>query len=452
MISKDSSYRANYIDSLRVELLDVVKSQLNPVSKQLGYSDLPLESKIQWLPCVLVLGNYSSGKSTFINHFLGKDIQRTGQAPTDDSFTVIAYDKECENVEERDGKALLGGSEFPFAGLRKYGQRFASHFRLKKCNAAALKGLAIIDTPGMLDSVTENDRGYDYQKIVGELAEIADLIIVMFDPHKAGTVRETYDSLRRTLPKATYEDRVLFILNRVDECGHLNDLLRVYGTLCWNLSQMTGRKDIPHIWLTWAEEAADYAGGPPAFLQLLQNQRRDIQLEISRSPQHRLDHMLTFIEEQSANLESFTKAVLQYKQETFWVSLKLALIIFPVSLFLAFLGPSVIGWDVLGGVGNSSLFVVSVGGAAGLMIYLALKPFASRQLQKRVLKNLAQIVDLRSEYDRDIWAKIEVQVASFIKESSSGSLGSLKGHLKKLKRLRSQKLPEFRKALEEMPR
>ena len=42
------------------------------------------------------------------------------------------------------------------------------------------------------------------------------------------------------------------MLNWIDECSSLNDLLRVYGTLCWNLSQITGRKDIPMIRLTYS--------------------------------------------------------------------------------------------------------------------------------------------------------------------------------------------------------
>ena len=85
-------YRENYINSLRTELLEMVEGLLTPVALRYGYSDTPLESNIKWRPLVLVLGNYSSGKSALINEFLGADIQSTGQAPTDDSFTVITRD------------------------------------------------------------------------------------------------------------------------------------------------------------------------------------------------------------------------------------------------------------------------------------------------------------------------------------------------------------------------
>jgi len=250
------------IEALRTALVELVATKLTPIARRYGYGEEPLETSIRWRPLVLVLGNYSSGKSTLINELLGYQVQATGQAPTDDSFTVIAGDGDGGDgeatavVEEREGRVLLTDPQYPFTGLRRYGQRFAAHFRLKKVRSPLLAHLAIIDTPGMLDSVAEAGRGYDYQRVVGDLAEMADLVLVLFDPHKAGTVRETYDSLRETLPMHASEDRVVFVMNRIDECGSLPDLLRVYGTLCWNLSQMLGRKDIPPVLLTHSPAAA----------------------------------------------------------------------------------------------------------------------------------------------------------------------------------------------------
>ncbi|MGD8530868.1 MAG: dynamin family protein, partial [Syntrophobacterales bacterium] len=143
-------YRENYINSLRSEMVEMVADYLTPVAVRYGYSDVPLESNIKWRPQVLVLGNYSSGKSTLINEFLGANIQATGQAPTDDSFTIITYDDSEPNAgtvrvtEERDGKFLLNDPEFPFETLKKHGERFASHFRLKKVNSPFLENLAVI--------------------------------------------------------------------------------------------------------------------------------------------------------------------------------------------------------------------------------------------------------------------------------------------------------------------
>ncbi|MFO0947699.1 MAG: hypothetical protein U1D30_17545 [Planctomycetota bacterium] len=48
-------------------------------------------------------------------------------------------------------------------------------------------------------------------------------------PTAAGTIKETYVSIRSTLPEATSEDRVVFVMNRIDECKNLIDLVRCYG-------------------------------------------------------------------------------------------------------------------------------------------------------------------------------------------------------------------------------
>ena len=172
-------YRENYITSLRAEMVDMVRAHLSPPALHYGYSDVPLETTIKWRPIVLILGNYSSGKSTLINEFVGADIQAVGQAPTDDSFTIITSDETVADTdpprvtEERDGKFLLNDPEYPFEILKKHGQRFAAHFRLKKINSPFLKNLALIDTPGMLDSLTERDRVYDYQDVTGDVAQLA---------------------------------------------------------------------------------------------------------------------------------------------------------------------------------------------------------------------------------------------------------------------------------------
>ena len=42
-------------------------------------------------PCMVFLGNHSSGKSSIINWILGENVQDTGLAPTDDGFTFIVY-------------------------------------------------------------------------------------------------------------------------------------------------------------------------------------------------------------------------------------------------------------------------------------------------------------------------------------------------------------------------
>ena len=71
------------------------------------------------MPFVFCLGNHSSGKSTFINHVLGREVQKTGVAPTDDGFTVIAPSQNGDDMDQ-DGPALVGSPDAGFSGLRLF--------------------------------------------------------------------------------------------------------------------------------------------------------------------------------------------------------------------------------------------------------------------------------------------------------------------------------------------
>jgi energy-coupling factor transporter ATP-binding protein EcfA2 len=458
-------YKTNYIESLRTELVELVRQHLTPIALEYGFSEVPLETSIKWRPVVLILGNYSSGKSTLINELLGAEIQSTGQAPTDDSFTVITNTDEPtlgepRVVEERDGKVLLNDPRYPFASLSKHGQRFASHFRLKKVNSPFLDDLALIDTPGMLDSISERDRGYDYQDVIGDFAQIADLVLVLFDPHKAGTVREAYTSLRDTLPAKTFEDRVLFVLNRVDECASLIDLLRVYGTLCWNLSQMTGRKDIPMIRLTYSEEANKARVGSVSdkdFLSHLHNQRNDLKQAILEAPKHRLDHLATFVETHGEKLTHFLEALIAYKKAAHRSMLKFAFSGMGVSIAVG-LGAYLY---LASQAETQGMFdfpqPIQIAVACGALVvffgcwFALFAGVSHRMFHRRQLQELDRLTPLNTQSRRDIWADILPKLREKL-ELSRGKFQTkvVKQQYKSAMRVYKKGSKEIREALAEL--
>lgn len=449
---QDDAYKQNAMEALRSELVEIVANTMTPIGMSYGYSDLPLEDKIKWRPMVLILGNYSSGKSTLINELLGTDLQLTGQAPTDDSFTVITYKEQCPPPgEKRDGQLLLNDPSFPFAHLKRHGQRFASHFKLKQLDSGILKNLAFIDTPGMLDSVAERDRGYDYQEVISELASIADLILVLFDPHKAGTVRETYDTLRKTLPKATFEDRVLFVLNRIDECENLNDFLRVYGTLCWNLSQMTGRKDIPHVYLTYANHLLESREIKPAFLDLLNNQRAELKNAIMTAPRHRLDNLISYIEVHTSRMELMLEAIFSFKLKGLSYLFKAFFAAGAIGVLAIFTYMIAKGIDPLGGSLEDKLGIGGIGLGVFTLTYLVGLGYRGYAL-KRTLKNLpGGLVDLKHQQQKETWEFVEASVLGFLEKSSDKvSINQLRRDLKAVKKAHKLGSKEARLGLSEL--
>jgi len=455
--------RDSYIESLRSELLDLVEEHLSPIALRYGYSEVPLESNIKWRPLVLVLGNYSSGKSTLINDFLGMKIQATGQAPTDDSFTVITYgepDGDADTVqvvETRDGKFLLNDPEYPFETLKRYGQRFTAHFRLKKVNSPFLENLAIIDTPGMLDSITERDRGYDYQEVIGDLAQMADLVLVLFDPHKAGTVRETHTSLRDTLPAKTFEDRVLFVLNRIDECASLIDLLQVYGTLCWNLSQMTGRKDIPPIRLTYSPHAMATPPGELGqdldYLHYLDNQRTELKEAVLQAPRYRLDNLATFVETHGERLAHLLEALVNYRSQANkyrWKQVVVGLLVGGLTGGLAAAGLAVTGL-----LAPEPHLMGAVAGGAGLLGFALWVSTIGRWLRRRfhrdLLKHLDRLTPLRNQTRRDSWQSVRDLVYMTLKRTEGRiALKQVKAEYQEVHRIYLEGAKDIREALNEL--
>ncbi|CCI40791.1 unnamed protein product [Albugo candida] len=217
---------------------------------------------------VLVIGNHSSGKSTFINHIIGQPIQKSGRAPTDCSFTILVGGDRAQRL---DGFALMRQEKSGFSNIKqKFGSDFVSQIEMKIVENSKFlndSGVMLVDSPGMIDppneaaSRTSMDRGAIlYQALIncwgfGSTIDRADVVLVMFDPDKPGTTFETLHVLTTGLLK--YSSKLLLILNKVDDFETVHDFARAYGALCWNLSKVIPRKDLPFIYTMYVPRSLD---------------------------------------------------------------------------------------------------------------------------------------------------------------------------------------------------
>ncbi len=435
------------------KLESLIPRKLGSLFEEYGMDITDVLSSLKWKPLVLIIGNYSSGKSTFINEVLGRDVQRTGQAPTDDSFTVLAGASPEESGREIPGSTVIRDENLPFQPLRHFGESLMSHFSMKLVYSPALEDIAIIDTPGMLDSVTEKDRGYDYLGVVRELAKLSDLVVLMFDPHKAGTIKETYQVIRSTLTGSSGEDRVRYVLNRIDECDNITDLLRAYGTLCWNLSQMTGRKDLPRIYLTYAP--CDESKLPQGF-DVWKHEREDLKRSLRSAPMLRLDHILQQVDTSVRELKMLVEALEKFRKG-FLTQLRASLRTWGLGVILAFLfgdtfthliagypESSFLGALLSGHVGASDLvwpFIWAMVVAVAGIFWVQKVKFPS--YTKKVLASLDSLLKLDTTYRMDLWQRVRGRVRELLtanplhqlKVSHSRNLAKiesfLKGDLKK---------------------
>jgi GTPase Era involved in 16S rRNA processing len=206
------------------------------------------------LPFVFLLGNHSSGKSSFVNYICQRKVQTAGVAPTDDAFTIIAPGP---SDQDRDGPSFIGDPDMGFSGLQSFGPQLKNHTQLKVRSNIAIKNFMIVDTPGMIDSPMVKDqfgaskyavmdRGYDFENVCRWYGERADVILLFFDPDKPGTTGETLQVLTNSL--IGLDHKLHIILNKADQFRKIHDFARAYGALCWNLSKVIQRKDLPRIY------------------------------------------------------------------------------------------------------------------------------------------------------------------------------------------------------------
>lgn len=410
--------------ALQDKIQSKVRAKLAPLFRRYQTDFNDLDAMLKWKPIVLILGNYSSGKSTFINELIGREVQRTGQAPTDDSFTVITAPDSGSEEMDLPGSDLVNDSRLPFTVFKTFGEQLISHFRMKKVNSSMFENLAIIDSPGMLDSISEKDRGYDYSAVIKEFARLADLVVLMFDPHKAGTIQETYNAIRNILPDATGEDRILFVMSRIDECDNLGDLVRSYGTLCWNLSQMTGRKDIPRIFLTFSPMVVQM----PPELAIWAREREHLKQEILAAAGLRINHILQNVDKQVQELHMIAEALAVYSEggrTILATAMKRALALGALWFFFGdmlcrqlwgFPQQVILPTLLAGGAVDLRQLLVPVGGAAvlaGIIVLFFLKWQFPRHAW-RCRQKPEGLVSLETVYRQNLWIRVKEKVAELL--------------------------------------
>ena len=303
------------VEAIEAKAWKVYDEDLKPIAARFEFEPVPSKSETSGLPTVLLLGNHSAGKSSFVNFLLGEDLQRTGIAPMDDGFTVITHG---DKAADKDGAALITNPDLSWGELERFGQTLVSHLRLRQIENQSLRGLAIVDSPGMIDAVDASvDRGYDFPGVVRWFAERADVVLFLFDPDKPGTTGETLRILTDSL--AGLDHKLLLIFNKVDRFSTMRDFARAYGALCWNLGKAIPRKDLPHVYTTYLP-GAESKEGPAGELASLpvddfDQQREEVRQEVQRAPQRRLDNVVSRLYQYTRRLKMHAKVLDQLQLE-----------------------------------------------------------------------------------------------------------------------------------------
>ena len=252
------------------------KGKFHEIGGQPALSDAWFDSK----PIVLLIGQYSVGKTSFIRYLLGRDFpgQRVGPEPTTDRFVAIMHG-DADKVTP--GNALTAQSDAPFSPLKRFGTQFLNRFEAAQLTSPILKRCVLVDSPGVLSGDKQKNRGYDYDAVVQWWVQHADRILLLFDAHKLDMSDEfkaivnmlgehAGKARRRAAPRrailfvgaqfcgaqfgaifstaASSSSQVRVVLNKADAVPAQN-LMRVYGALMWMLGGVVASPEVPRVYI-----------------------------------------------------------------------------------------------------------------------------------------------------------------------------------------------------------
>uniref|UniRef100_A0A3Q2FXN5 Si:ch211-11k18.4 n=1 Tax=Cyprinodon variegatus TaxID=28743 RepID=A0A3Q2FXN5_CYPVA len=224
------------------QLYTEADSGLIAVAGSVGVKLLPPRKKIT----VMLMGNHSAGKSSFINWYVEEHIQRTGVAIETQGFSFVTSGRKRESLT---GNATL--HLYPhfkplqqFKGVSEYLSTEICTSRQKRFSL-----VTFVDSPGLVDG--DMKYPFDVDEVILWLGELCDLILVFFDPMGQALCKRTLNIVECLNEK--HGDRLRFYLSKADEAGGESDRQRVMMQIVQELCKRPGLNkcgfDMPTIYI-----------------------------------------------------------------------------------------------------------------------------------------------------------------------------------------------------------
>jgi len=159
---------------------------------------------------VTVMGEFSCGKSTFVNAFIADEAAPTGITPTTATINVVKYGREPGGrILYQDGRVETLSWQALFPALRDIDAEKARRIRVAEIllPLQQLERVNIVDTPGLNSILPEHEA------VARGFIKRADAVIWLFTAQQAAkkSERDALESIRRE------GARVLGVLNKTDQ-------------------------------------------------------------------------------------------------------------------------------------------------------------------------------------------------------------------------------------------
>ena len=166
---------------------------------------------------VAIIGNFSSGKSSFVNSLLGREVCPTAVNPTTSSVTRFVYsDKEkieLKALEQNMNNKVISIEEYWSKSQHKAGETGATEifFIDYFYPFSALRDISLHDTPGFENPKNKNDH-----LITEKISEQADVVFVLIDIAGGDISAKLLDRLDKIKLKNNRIQKWFLIVNKAD--------------------------------------------------------------------------------------------------------------------------------------------------------------------------------------------------------------------------------------------
>lgn len=240
-------------------------------------------------PMVMLLGQYSTGKTTFIKHLLRTSYPgaHIGPEPTTDRFVVVMSGPDERSVP---GNTIAVQADMPYSGLTRFGTAFLSKFECSQMPHPLLEHITFVDTPGVLSGEKQRtQRSYDFTGVTSWFATKCDLILLLFDPHKL----DISDEFKRVIGSLRgHDDKIRVVLNKADQID-TQQLMRVYGALMWSLGKVLNTPEVMRVYIgSFNDKPINDVAIGPIGKELFEREQEDLLSDLKDIPRKACDRRI----------------------------------------------------------------------------------------------------------------------------------------------------------------
>ncbi|KAK3011484.1 hypothetical protein RJ639_012489, partial [Escallonia herrerae] len=253
-------------------------------------SPLLTNSDFDAKPMVMLLGQYSTGKTTFIKHLLRSSYPgkcaHIGPEPTTDRFVVVMNGPDERSIP---GNTVAVQADMPYSGLTTFGTAFLSKFECSQMPHPLLEHITFVDTPGVLSGEKQRtQRSYDFTGVTSWFATKCDLILLLFDPHKL----DISDEFKRVISSLRgHDDKIRVVLNKADQVD-TQQLMRVYGALMWSLGKVLNTPEVMRVYIGSFNDKPINAAAGPIGTELFEKEQDDLLADLKDIPKKACDRRI----------------------------------------------------------------------------------------------------------------------------------------------------------------